>query len=170
MVFECEAKDANQIAVRGSANAQCLHGPGKAIDQAPLNELQCFRLLTYRNAGKRLAEEPGAQNITPVRRPGIRGEGIKFEDTLGQTRDRRNCRVGIAVQYPGVGLDEEEVCIFRYGVQRMPSRQSHPRKEVVSTTRCCRLTPDKAAAGHEAGLQNLLHLLVLTQQATVPKG
>ena len=46
MIFEWKIKDADRIAIRGCANSDRLHSPGKAIDQTSLDELQRLRFLT----------------------------------------------------------------------------------------------------------------------------
>ena len=51
----------------------------------------------------------------------------------------------------------------------MPRCQSDSGKEVAPAARRRRLAPDKSASGHQARLEGLLDLLVLSQQAALPE-
>ena len=108
-----------------------------------------------------MAEQPCAQDIAPVRRQGVRREGIEGEDPFGEASDRGDRSLGVALEDGAIGLDEEKVGVRRDGVERMPGRQPDPGEEIATAAGCGRLAPDQPAAGDEAGLEDLLHLLVL---------
>lgn len=52
----------------------------------------------------------------------------------------------------------------------MPGCQSNSSKEVTAATCGRRLTPDEPASGNKASLQDLLDLLILAQEASMPEG
>ncbi|QDD97080.1 hypothetical protein ADP8_05098 (plasmid) [Roseomonas mucosa] len=136
------------------------------IDDAAFDELQCFRWLSPAQCRQRLAEQPSAQDVAPVRRQRVGCEGIEGEHLLGETSDGADRRFCVARKDCAISLDEKQV---GDGVEGMARRQTHTGQEVAAPPSSCRLAPDQPAAGYETRLEHLRDLNLLTLQAAVPQ-
>jgi hypothetical protein len=72
--------------------------------------------LTGGDAGKRLSEQPGAQDVPPICGHGVQREGVEGEDSFGQSRDGGNRRLAVALKNGAVGLDQEKVMLGQHGI------------------------------------------------------
>src|SRR5262249_35821524 len=129
MILQRKVEHADNICIGSGTDAERLHSPRQAIDQAALNELQRFGFLASERSSEWLPEQPASKDVPPVGWERVRLERVKTEHALRDRGDR--CDRGLKVPHHQgtIRLDEEDVGLGCNGVERMPSFEAEASQE-----------------------------------------
>ena len=113
---------------------------------------------------------PAFEHLPPLIRKRGRYKWLNPEKPFCQAEDRADGTVAIAFQNRSISFDQQRIQLGREGVHRLTRCQADPSKEISSSLRGTRLSPDESCSPRERGSKEPLVSLVATRNPSVPKG